>query len=55
MAEGYVKSARPGAVFLFHDGGRKRERTLQAVTKVVKTLQSQGYRFIAADEMFKGQ
>jgi len=53
MADGYIKNAKPGAVFLFHDGGRKREKSLQAVTQVIETLQAQGYKFIAADELFK--
>jgi peptidoglycan/xylan/chitin deacetylase (PgdA/CDA1 family) len=53
MAQAYIQNAKPGAVFLFHDGGRKREKTLIAVTTVVETLEKEGYRFIAADEMFK--
>jgi peptidoglycan/xylan/chitin deacetylase (PgdA/CDA1 family) len=53
MAEAYIAHAKPGAVFLFHDGGRHREKTLQAVTLVVGALEKQGYRFIPAEEMFK--
>jgi peptidoglycan/xylan/chitin deacetylase (PgdA/CDA1 family) len=52
MAQGYIANAKPGAVFLFHDGGRRREKTLQAVTAVIETLEKQGYRFITAKEMF---
>lgn len=52
MAEDYIRNAKPGAVFLFHDGGRHRERTLAAVKIVVQTLEAKGYRFIAADDMF---
>jgi len=53
MAKEYIVHAKPGAVFLFHDGGRHREKTLVAVTKVVETLEKDGYRFIPAEEMFK--
>jgi len=52
MADGYIKNAKPGAVFLFHDGGRRREKTLAAVTTVIETLEKKGYRFIATDDMF---
>src|ERR1019366_3515538 len=53
LAADYIANARPGAVFLFHDGGRRRERTLAAVTNVVETLEKEGYRFVSAEEMFK--
>jgi peptidoglycan-N-acetylglucosamine deacetylase len=53
MANEYIAAAKPGAVFLFHDGGRKREKTLHAVKVVIETLQKDGYRFIPSEEMFK--
>lgn len=53
MIQGYLTHAKPGAVFLFHDGGRHREKTLQAVTAVIETLEKKGYRFVPAEEMFK--
>ncbi len=53
MAALYIKNAKPGAVFLFHDGGRKREKTYEAVTTVIESLQAKGYRFVASDELFK--
>lgn len=49
----YLAHAKPGAVFLFHDGGRHREKTLIAVTAVINALEKKGYRFITAEEMFK--
>jgi peptidoglycan/xylan/chitin deacetylase (PgdA/CDA1 family) len=52
MTAGYLNNAKPGAVFLFHDGGRHREKTLQAVTTVIETLEKEGYRFVSAQEMF---
>ncbi len=53
MVKQYIANAKPGAVFLFHDGGRHREKTLQAVTTVIETLEKEGYRFVSAEEMFK--
>jgi peptidoglycan/xylan/chitin deacetylase (PgdA/CDA1 family) len=53
MIHDYIANAKPGAVFLFHDGGRHREKTLAVVTAVVEALEKKGYRFIPAEEMFK--
>jgi peptidoglycan/xylan/chitin deacetylase (PgdA/CDA1 family) len=53
MVQDYIAHAKPGAVFLFHDGGRHREKTLAAVTAVVEDLEKKGYRFVSAEEMFK--
>ncbi len=53
MTQEYLAHAQPGEVFLFHDGGRHREKTLQAVTTVVETLEKEGYQFIPAKELFK--
>ena len=33
------------------DGGRRREKTLEAVRIVVTTLEAQGYRFVAAEDL----
>jgi peptidoglycan/xylan/chitin deacetylase (PgdA/CDA1 family) len=52
LAADYIKSAKPGAVFLFHDGGRHRERTLAALQIVIPELEKEGYHFIPAKEMF---
>jgi peptidoglycan/xylan/chitin deacetylase (PgdA/CDA1 family) len=52
MIHEYIANAKPGAVFLFHDGGRHREKTLAVVTAVIEALEKKGYKFISADEMF---
>ena len=49
----YIAHAKPGAVFLFHDGGRHREKTLQAVTLVVDALEKRATGSFPAEEMFK--
>jgi len=53
MTREYISHAQPGEVFLFHDGGRHREKTLGVVTAVIDTLEKEGYRFVSAQEMFK--
>jgi len=55
MVKEYLANAKPGAVFLFHDGGRHREKTLAVVTQVIHELELRGYHFIPAQEMFKDE
>lgn len=55
MAQDYIKNAHPGAIFLFHDGGRHRERTLAALKIVIPALEQKGYRFVAAEDLLKGE
>ena len=55
MIREYIANAKPGAVFLFHDGGRHREKTLAVVTAVVEALEKKGYRLIPTEEMFKDE
>jgi peptidoglycan/xylan/chitin deacetylase (PgdA/CDA1 family) len=54
-AQFYIDHAKPGAIFLFHDGGRRRERMLSTVTLILEALDKQGYRFVASEDMFKGR
>lgn len=53
MTVEYIAHAQPGAVFLFHDGGHHREKTLQAVTAVITSLEKTGYRFVAAEDLIR--
>ena len=53
LASDYIANAHAGAVFLFHDGGRHRERTLAALKIVIPALEQKGYRFVAAEDLFK--
>ena len=53
MAAEYIQNARPGAVFLLHDGGRHREKTLAALKIMMPALEQKGYRFVAAEDLFK--
>ena len=53
IAADYIRNAQPGAVFLMHDGGRHREKTFEALQVIVPALEKQGYRFVAAEDLFK--
>jgi peptidoglycan/xylan/chitin deacetylase (PgdA/CDA1 family) len=43
--------ARPGAIVLFHDGGRARPGTLEACAHVVPALRDQGYALVTVREL----
>jgi peptidoglycan/xylan/chitin deacetylase (PgdA/CDA1 family) len=46
-----MESVRPGSIILFHDGGRDKPGTVQAVDIVVGKLKEQGYRFVTVSEL----
>jgi peptidoglycan-N-acetylglucosamine deacetylase len=51
IVENVVKSTFPGAIILLHDGGEKREQTIQALSSIVDRLKQQGYRFVTVSEL----
>jgi peptidoglycan/xylan/chitin deacetylase (PgdA/CDA1 family) len=51
FAESYVKHIGPGAIFLMHDGGKDRSRTLEALTAVIVEAEKQGYRMVTVSEL----
>jgi peptidoglycan/xylan/chitin deacetylase (PgdA/CDA1 family) len=46
-----MESVRPGSIILFHDGGRAKPGTIQAVEIVIGKLREQGYRFVTVSEL----
>ncbi|ONI75652.1 hypothetical protein BWI15_07400 [Kribbella sp. ALI-6-A] len=42
-----LRGARPGAIFLMHDGGGDRSQTVEALDRALPKLAAQGYRFRA--------
>ncbi|PTL80782.1 polysaccharide deacetylase family protein [Vitiosangium sp. GDMCC 1.1324] len=46
-----MESVRPGSIILFHDGGRNKPGTLQAVDIVIGRLRAQEYRFVTVSEL----
>lgn len=48
-----MESVRPGSIILFHDGGRDKPGTIQAVDIVIGKLREEGYRFVTVSELLK--
>ena len=42
MTAEYLAQVRPGAIFLFHDGGKGREKTLNIVPKLIEKAREKG-------------
>ncbi|AFZ24632.1 putative xylanase/chitin deacetylase [Cylindrospermum stagnale PCC 7417] len=55
MVKNVLKSAKPGAIVLMHDGGGNRSRTVKALPQVIAGLKSQGYRFVTVPELLEIQ
>lgn len=51
MAARALSMARPGAIFLLHDGGPPRERTVQALPLLIDGLQRRHYRFVTIPDL----
>ncbi|HWJ03275.1 MAG TPA: polysaccharide deacetylase family protein, partial [Verrucomicrobiae bacterium] len=46
-----VQGAFPGAIILMHDGGDKREQTVNALENIISELRSRGYSFVTISEL----
>lgn len=55
MANRVIKAARPGTIFLAHDGRLDRTRTVQALPLVIEGYKKQGYRFLTLKELMACQ
>ena len=42
---------QPGSIILMHDGGGNRDQDLEALPKIIQSLQQQGYTFVTIDEL----
>ena len=52
--EGIVmREAGPGKIVIMHDGAIHREPTLQALSRVLPTLERQGYRIVSSGELLR--
>ncbi|MDD4346865.1 MAG: polysaccharide deacetylase family protein [Desulfitobacteriaceae bacterium] len=51
IEQNVVKNIFPGSIILLHDGGEKREQTIQALTEIIEKLQQQGYRFVTLSDL----
>jgi len=46
-----IKAVFPGAIILLHDGGDKREQTVDALEQIIIELRARGYRFVTLSEL----
>ena len=46
-----LRSLKPGAIVLMHDGGGPRWATISALSKLLPELQAKGYRFVTVSEL----
>jgi peptidoglycan-N-acetylglucosamine deacetylase len=51
IAREVVGRAEPGDIVLMHDGGDRRQRTLDATKRVLDELGGRGYRFVTVSEL----
>lgn len=53
LLPGYLKAIKPGAIFLFHDGGRNRVKSLQLTEAVILEAKKQGYSIVPVGELLR--
>jgi peptidoglycan/xylan/chitin deacetylase (PgdA/CDA1 family) len=54
IASEVLSLAHPGAIILLHDGGGKsRQKTVDALSSIIKELQKRGYKFVTVPELLK--
>ncbi len=51
LEKGYLKALKPGAIFLLHDGGNKREKSLQITEALIKEAQAKGYEIVLLSDL----
>jgi peptidoglycan/xylan/chitin deacetylase (PgdA/CDA1 family) len=51
LLPGYLGALRPGAIFLFHDGGRNRSKSFQLAEAVIREAKKQGLKIVTVGEL----
>jgi len=51
LLPGYLAAIQPGAILLFHDGGRNRAKSLQLAEAVIRSAQQQGYEIVTVGQL----
>jgi len=54
IASAVVAGAEPGAIVLFHDGGDRRQRTIDACAAALPALRAAGYELVTISELLAG-
>jgi len=55
IATSLIKHAYPGAILAMHDGSGNRQKTVDALPRVIATLKNKGYQFVTIPELLKIQ
>lgn len=48
-----MKRIRPGFIITLHDGGKRRQSTVEATEMLINSLKSQGYQFVLIQDLLK--
>ena len=51
MIKDYTKAIHPGAILLFHDGGKNRKKTLDSLPPIIQAAQKKGYTIVPVSEL----
>lgn len=46
-----MKQMKPGLIITLHDGGKRRDNTVEATDMLIKKLKEDGYRFVTVSEL----
>ncbi|MBD2354251.1 polysaccharide deacetylase family protein [Tolypothrix sp. FACHB-123] len=55
MVNNVLRTAKPGAIVLLHDGGGNRSRTVKALPQIIAGLKAKGYKFVTGSELLEIQ
>lgn len=51
MVKDYIKQIQPGAILLFHDGGKNRKKTLEMLPPIIEEAKKKGYTLVPVGEL----
>ncbi len=55
LLPGYLKAIRPGAILLFHDGGKERSKSLAMAEAVIQSARQRGFEIVTVGELLKAK
>lgn len=53
IVENCLKNVTSGSIILMHDGGGNRDQDVEALPRIIESLQSQGYEFVTVSDLMK--
>ncbi len=48
-----LEGVKPGSIILMHDGGGERDQDVQALPKIIESLQNQGFELVTVNELMQ--